>query len=142
MAGCSVAAGADPAATTYGGTTALMLAAGLVFVEGSQRFRSEAEALDAVRLTIELGNDVDAVNEHGQTALHGAVYRAANTILQTLVDAGARTDLADERGRTPLALAEQGFNQVASVIRRERAAELLRQVEAQRVADGRRQAAR
>ena len=122
------AGGADPRATTYGGTTALMLAAGLVFVEGSQRFRPESEALEAVRLTLELGVDVNAINEHGQTALHGAVYRAANTIIEELARAGARTDLADERGRTPLGLAEQGFNQVASVIRRERAAELLRQL--------------
>jgi ankyrin repeat protein len=135
-----VAGGADPRATTYGGTTALMLAAGLVFVEGSQRFRPESEALDAVRLALALGVDVDAINEHGQTALHGAVYRAANTIIEELARAGARTDLADERGRTPLALAEQGFNQVASVIRRERAAELLRQLDGQRLAGSARQA--
>jgi ankyrin repeat protein len=124
-----VAVGADPLASTYGGTTALMLAAGLVHVEGSQRFRPESEALAAVRLALELGADVDAANEHGQTALHGAVYRAANTIIQELHDAGARTDLADERGRTPRRLAEEGFNQVASVIRRERAADLLRRLE-------------
>ena len=78
------AGGADPRATTYGGTTALMLAAGLVFVEGSQRFRPESEALEAVRLALELGVDVNAINEHGQTALHGAVYRAANTIIEEL----------------------------------------------------------
>jgi hypothetical protein len=72
--------------------------------------------------------------------LHGAVYRAANTIIEELARAGARTDLADERGRTPLALAEQGFNQVASVIRRERAAELLRQLDGQRLAGSTRQA--
>jgi ankyrin repeat protein len=135
-----LAGGADPLASTYGGTTALMLAAGLVFVEGSQRFRPESDALEAVRLALESGVDVNAVNEHGQTALHGAVYRAANTIIAALIDAGARTDLADERGRTPLALAEQGFNQVASVIRRERAAELLRRFESERPAGPTRQA--
>jgi ankyrin repeat protein len=135
-----VAGGADPRATTYGGSTALMLAAGLVFVEGSQRFRPESEALEAVRLSLELGADVNATNEHGQTALHGAVYRAANTIIEELARAGARTDLVDERGRTPLALAEQGFNQVASVIRRERAAELLRQLDKELLAGSARQA--
>jgi ankyrin repeat protein len=133
-------AGADPLAETYGGTTALMLASGLVFVEGSQRFRPETEALAAVRLALELGVDANATNEHGQTALHGAVYRAANTIIEELARAGARLDLADERGRTPLALAEQGFNQVASVIRRERAADLLRSLEAQRGSGSTRQA--
>jgi ankyrin repeat protein len=93
-----------------------------------------------VRLALESGVDVNAVNEHGQTALHGAVYRAANTIIEALIEAGARTDLADERGRTPLALAEQGFNQVASVIRRERAAELLRRLDSERLAGPTREA--
>lgn len=135
-----LAGGADPLATTYGGTTALMLASGLVFVEGSQRFRAESDALAAVRLLLEIGSDPNAANEHGQTALHGAVYRAANTILEELVEAGARTDLEDERGRTPRELAEQGFNQVASVIRRDRAAELLRELEGRRLAGPTRQA--
>jgi ankyrin repeat protein len=133
--------GADPLATTYGGSTALMLASGLVFVEGSQRFRPESDALAAVRLLLQLGNDPNAANEHGQTALHGAVYRAGNTLIQELLAAGARTDLEDERGRTPLELAAEGFNQVASVIRRGRAAELLRQLAStSRSADASRQA--
>lgn len=119
---------ADPWSATSSDNTVLMLAAGVVFVEGSARFRPESDALEAVRLALELGLDVNAVNDHGQTALHGAVYRAANTIIEELVAAGARADLEDERGRTPLRLAQEGFNQVASVIRRDRAAELLRQL--------------
>ncbi|MEE2778054.1 MAG: ankyrin repeat domain-containing protein [Acidobacteriota bacterium] len=118
--------GADPTLVTAGGTSALMFAAGLVFVEGSRPFRSEADSLAAARLAIELGLDANAVNEHGQTALHGAVYRASNEIISALVNAGAKPDLEDEHGRTPLDLAEQGFNQVSSIIRREPAAELLR----------------
>lgn len=119
---------ADPQLATSGNNTALMLAAGVVFVEGSAPFRTEAEALEAVRLALALGIDVNAVNDHGQTALHGAVYRAANTIIEELVAAGANVDLEDERGRTPLRLAEEGFNQVASLIRRDRAVELLRRL--------------
>ena len=86
-----------------------------------------------MRIAIAAGVDVDAANEHGQTALHGAVYRAADSIIAELAAAGARTDLADERDRTPLQLAEQGFNQVSSVIRRDRAAELLRSIDSDRL---------
>ncbi len=118
--------GADPRLATYANNTAVMLAAGVGHVEGSRRFRPESEALAAVRLALDAGVDVNAGNANGQTALHGAVYRAADTIIRQLVDAGARMDFADELDRTALDLAEQGFNQVASLIRRDRSAALLR----------------
>jgi ankyrin repeat protein len=104
-----------------------MLAAGVGYVEGSRRYRPERDALEAVKLAVSAGVDPDAANANGQTALHGAVYRAANTIIRYLVGAGARTDVLDELDRTPLKLAE-GFNQVASLIRRDGAAALLREL--------------
>lgn len=120
--------GADPRLTTYANTTAVMVAAGIGYVEGSRRYRLERDALEAVKLAAAAGVDVNALNANGQTALHGAVYRAANTVIRYLVEAGARTDFQDELERTPLTLAEQGFNQVASLIRREAAAALLKEL--------------
>ena len=120
--------GADPRLATYANNTAVMLAAGIGFVEGSRRYRPERDALEAVTLAAAAGVDVNASNANGQTALHGAVYRAANTVIRYLVEAGARTDFQDELERTPLKLAEQGFNQVASLIRRETAAALLKEL--------------
>jgi len=126
-----LAHGADPGLSTQWQTTPLMVAAGVVFIEGSRRFRPERDALEAVTLLIDLGVDVNATNVHGQTALHGAVYRAADSIIRFLAETGARMDLRDELGRTALDLAEQGFNQVASVIRRDRSAALLRELGAE-----------
>jgi ankyrin repeat protein len=120
--------GADPRLATFANNTAVMLAAGIGYVEGSRRYRPERDALEAVKLAATAGVDVNASNANGQTALHGAVYRAANAIIRYLVDAGARTDFQDELERTPLKLAEQGFNQVASLIRREAAAALLKEL--------------
>jgi len=120
--------GSDPHAVTSANNTAVLLAAGVGYVEGSRRYRPERDALEAVRLAVSAGIDVNAANANGQTALHGAVYRAANTIIRYLVRAGARTDVSDELDRTPLKLAEQGFNQVASLIRRDSAAALLREL--------------
>ena len=92
------------------------------------RFRPERDALEAVQVAAAAGVDVNASNANGQTALHGAVYRAANSIIRYLVEAGARTDFQDELDRSPLKLAEEGFNQVASLIRRESAATLLKEL--------------
>jgi ankyrin repeat protein len=118
--------GADPRRVTSASNTAVMLASGVGYVEGSRRYRPEREALEAVKLAVAAGVDVNATNANGQTALHGAVYRAANSIIRYLVESGAKVDMPDELDRTPLKLAEQGFNQVASLIRRDSAAALLR----------------
>ncbi len=120
--------GADPRLATYANNTALTLAAGVVFTEGLRLQRPEPDILAAVELALAHGVDIDGANAHGQTALHGAVYRAADSVIRHLIAAGARTDLADELDRTPLDLAEQGFNQAASVIRRDRSAALLREL--------------
>lgn len=123
--------GADARLATYENTTTLMMAAGVGFVEGRERTRPERDALAAVKLLAEAGVDVNAVNERGQTAVHGAVYRAADSIIEHLAHTGARLDVRDELGRTPQQLAETGFNQVSSVIRRERSAALLRRLSAE-----------
>ena len=129
--------GADPRMATYANNTAVMMAAGIGHIEGSRRFRPEADALEAVELALAAGVDVNASNANGQTALHGAVYRAAGGIIRHLVEAGARTDFEDELDRSALDLAEQGFNQIASVIRRGTAAALLRGLGAVATPDGR-----
>ena len=71
--------------------------------------KTERAILDAMRLTIELGHDVNAVNEFDQTALHGAVYRGMNGLIQFLVDRGAALDPKDALGRTPRELAQEGL---------------------------------
>lgn len=100
-----VAGGADPRLPTNDNSTPLMAAAGL----GSRQRQggpTPAGVLEAVRLAVELGGDVNATNVHGQTALHGAVYRGVDEVIQFLVDRGAKLDAKDKMGRTPIALAE------------------------------------
>src|SRR5262249_58992520 len=88
--------GADPLRVTSAKNTAVMVAAGVGYVEGSRRYRTEREALEAVKLAVAAGVDVNAANANGQTALHGAVYRAANSIIRYLGEAGARVDGQEE----------------------------------------------
>lgn len=94
--------GADPHIATFHGTTPLMAAAGVNWVV-SQSFTEGPEALlEAVMLCVELGMDVNAVNSMGVTAVMGAANRGSDDIIAYLVDQGARLDVADNEGRTPL----------------------------------------
>jgi ankyrin repeat protein len=112
-------AGADPALKTADGTSALMAAAGVgVYGPGESPGTAE-EAVEAVKLTYDVGGgDVNDVNKDGETALLGAVYRGgAVPVIQFLADKGARLDVANKKGWTPL-LAAEGVVYASSGIRR------------------------
>ncbi|HEX3743861.1 MAG TPA: ankyrin repeat domain-containing protein [Bryobacteraceae bacterium] len=100
-----VTGGADPLLATRENTTPLMLAAGI----GLTKDRSEAEesaALEAAKMLVDLGADANAADSTGQTALHGAAYIGADAIIQFLVEHGARVDVKDSYGMTPVSIAE------------------------------------
>jgi ankyrin repeat protein len=104
-----VAAGADPLMPSADGTTPLMVASGLaiwyVGEDGGTLPGQEHEALEAVKLCVELGNDVNAKNLAAETPLHGAAFRGVNAIVEYLVAKGARLDARDVRGWTPFTIA-------------------------------------
>jgi ankyrin repeat protein len=101
--------GADPAITTYEGTSALMAAAGINWRESQSYSVSPAALLEAVTLCIEKGLDVNATNSMGLTALLGAANRGSNDIIELLVAHGARLDVKDAEGRTPMQWAQGVF---------------------------------
>ena len=101
--------GADPNIPTFAGTTALMAAAGVNWVFDQTFDEGQPALLEAVKLCVELGMDVNAVNSMGLTALHGAANRGSDDIIRYLVQQGARLDVKDAEGRTPLTWAEGVF---------------------------------
>ena len=102
-------AGADPLIPTADGTTPLMVAAGLANwnpgEDGGSLSGQEDEVLEAVSICIELGNDVNASNYRGETALHGVAFRGVNIVVDYLVEQGADLDARTEDGWSPLAIA-------------------------------------
>ena len=122
-----IAHGADPFAATDNGTTPLMVAAGVGHAPGITR-SAEGEALPAVTLCVELGADVHAVNDAGDTALHGAAWRErADSIVQFLVERGAEMDAKNHRDWTPLVIAE-GIHTGGNYIKSDTTAALLLQL--------------
>jgi ankyrin repeat protein len=104
-----LAGGAKVDLATDDGTTPLMVAAGLgrpTFVPGLRRGGRSMSGEEAVRVLVEAGANVNAVNEADFTALHGAAFRGLNEIIQYLVEHGADINARDFRGRTPYRLAE------------------------------------
>jgi ankyrin repeat protein len=96
-----VAHGADPQLSTRENTTPLMAAAGVGRVAAESSV-SEARAFEAVTLALELGGEVNASNNAGDTALHGAASMRSDRIVQFLVERGAQVNVKNKRGQTPL----------------------------------------
>jgi thiosulfate/3-mercaptopyruvate sulfurtransferase len=99
-----LAANADPKLVTKEGNDALMFAAGVGYRDKNTR-GTEAEALDSLKLCVDRGMDLNRANNRGETALHGAASRGADTIVRYLVDHGAKLDAKTTRGFTPLDVA-------------------------------------
>ncbi|MDP7340249.1 MAG: ankyrin repeat domain-containing protein, partial [Vicinamibacterales bacterium] len=101
--------GADLTLTTDDGTTPLMAAAGLgkaTYTPREPRGVRSPSAEAAVRVLVEAGADVDAVNEANFTAIHGATFRGLNEVIEYLVESDADIDAKDFRGRTAYRMAE------------------------------------
>jgi uncharacterized protein len=97
--------GADPNIATNDHTTVLMVAAGVGWSDG-QSHGSPNDAPEALQLCMEWGGDVNAANDVGYTALHGAAFRGANEVVKLLVEKGARMDVKNQEGRLPVNMAE------------------------------------
>jgi ankyrin repeat protein len=104
-----LAHGADPAITAFAGTNALMAAAGVDWVVDQTTDEGPAARLEAVKMCLDLGFDVNAVNSMGVSAVMGAANRGSDDIIELLVAKGAKLDVKDKEGRTPLNWAEGVF---------------------------------
>jgi ankyrin repeat protein len=91
-----IAHGADPLTPTFDHTTPLMVASGVGWADGMLHEYTEDQTIEVVKLLLSLGADVNAANDHGITALHGAGYKGANKAVQLLVDRGAKLDVLDK----------------------------------------------
>ena len=112
--------GGNPLLTNEEGSTPLMVAAGLGTNAPGEDPGTEPEVLDAVKVALDLGNDLNAVDKNGETAMHGAAYKHVPSVVKYLAERGARIDVwnrPNSKGWTPLKITEgvqRGMNIVSS----------------------------
>ena len=87
----------------------MMAAAGLGTTAPEEEAGTELEVLEVTRLMLELGADVNAVNDEDDTAMHGAAYGMFPAVVNLLADNGADPHIwkrENYRGWSPLFIAE------------------------------------
>jgi ankyrin repeat protein len=109
------AAGADQAIARTDGAPPLVVAA-----LGEQRARNavtitidpnrvnrepERRALEATKVVLELGGDINGADRYGNTALHIAAQKRFESVIRLLVEKGAHIEAKNQLGETPLTLA-------------------------------------
>jgi uncharacterized protein len=102
------ALGANPLLPNAANSTPLMAAAGLATRSPGEDAGTEGEVLEAVQVALDLGADINAVDDNGETAMHAAAYKNLPKVVKFLAAKGAQIDVwnkNDKFGWTPLAIA-------------------------------------
>jgi uncharacterized protein len=95
---------ADPKIATKSGDTPLMAAAGIGWA-ANWSVNAPNPLVDAVKYCVELGNDVNAADNRGYSALHGAAYLGDNDMINYLVSKDAKVDAKSKGGDSPADMA-------------------------------------
>src|SRR3984893_3510122 len=101
--------GADPLLPNADTWTSMMAAAGLGTYSPGEDPGTETEVLEAVKVALELGGDVNVVDRNGETVIHAAAYKEVPSVAQFLIDKGAKIEIWNQKnktGWTPLRIAD------------------------------------
>jgi uncharacterized protein len=101
--------GADPLLPNADNTTPLLAAAGVGTYSAGEDPGTEPEVMEAVKVALELGGDINGVDNKGETVIHGAAYKQLPLVAKYLIDHGAKIEIWNKKnktGWTPLRMAD------------------------------------
>lgn len=102
--------GADTTLVNADLCTPLLAATGVgILSDGDESAGTEEEAIEVVKFLLNLGADINAVDKHENTAVHGAVYENRFKLIEFLAEHGAQMNIwnrPNRRGWTPLDIAQ------------------------------------
>ncbi len=102
--------GADPRRPNAENCTPLLAAAGVgILGNGDEAAGTEDEVVATVGMLLDLGCDVNAVDDNGNSAMHGAAYKSYPKLVRFLADQGADISVWNRPNKyrwTPLQIAQ------------------------------------
>jgi ankyrin repeat protein len=117
-------AGADPKIQTATKASTIMAATGLNHGIG-ESFVTEAEAMAAVKILLDLGVDAKGETTFNENALFGPAYRGWNTLLAQMIDLGVNVNAVSKAGVTPWLAANGQGDRLGGVLFNKEGADLL-----------------
>lgn len=115
--------GANPGLPNDDGTTPLMVAAGVGAGSTAEDPGSEPEMVEAIKVAVELGGDVNAVDKNGDTAMHGVANKmtppgvGGASLVHLLAERGAKVEVwnrPNKAGLTPIQVGGINGDNIAS----------------------------
>jgi ankyrin repeat protein len=100
--------GADVSIPNADHSTPLMAAAGLGTRSPGEDAGTPSEVVEAMQIILNLGADINAVDDKGETAMHGAAYKNQPEAVEFLASKGAKIEIwnrENKHGWTPLTIA-------------------------------------
>jgi uncharacterized protein len=100
--------GADTHISNSENCTPLMAAAGIGSLAPGEEAGTEPEVLECLEFLLQHGADINAIDDHGETAMHGAAYKSLPQVVAYLASKGARPEIwnrPNAYGWTPLSIA-------------------------------------
>src|SRR5437870_7509309 len=97
--------GADPLLPNEDSTTPLLAAAGVGTNSPLEEPGTEPEVMEAVKLVLGLGGDINTVDKNGDTVMHGAAHKHVPSVIRFLAEKGAKIEIWNQPNKaqqTPL----------------------------------------
>lgn len=93
------------------GVTPLMIAAGMGHSSNPTRgrYQTDDDAVEALKILLKAGADINRRADNGQTAMHGAALKGWNATIRFLAENGAELEPKDHDGKTPLDFATGNY---------------------------------